>query len=105
VVAPVSAGVAEADAALVTGAACRVPGTAAGLLVLAAPHAVTVKIVASSTPATGRNRSLVMSVVTRDVGVWLGSAPIADSFCLSVFENGENDKSALSSRSPRLHIR
>jgi hypothetical protein len=91
VVAPVSAGVAEVDAAPVTCAACRVPGAAAGLLALAAPHAVTVKIVASSTPATGRNRSLVMSGVTRDLGVWLGLVPL---FLQPVFGNGENDKIA-----------
>src|SRR5215472_9466615 len=73
----------------------RASANAACSLVLAAPHAVTVKIVASSTPATGRNRSLVMSLVTRDLGIWLGPGGAPDSLCLLVFGNGENVKSAL----------
>jgi hypothetical protein len=66
----VVAGVAEADAASV--ATCRVVGAAAGALDPAELHAATVVIVASSTPVTGRKRTIFMSLVTREPGVWLG---------------------------------
>ena len=66
------AGALEADAAAVAVAVCAVLGAAAGALDPAEPHAPTVMIVASSTPVSGRNRTLFTSMMTRELGVWLG---------------------------------
>jgi hypothetical protein len=63
-----AAAVVEVDAV----SACCVLGAATGWLAPALLHAATVKIVATSTPVTGRNRSLFMPTQTRELGVWLG---------------------------------
>ena len=69
----VETGVVETDAAAV--AACRVLGAAAGALDPAELHAATVKIVVSNSPVAGRNRSLFMPLVTRELSVRLGLTP------------------------------
>ena len=74
----VETGVVETDAAAV--AACRVLGAAAGALDPAELHAATVKIVVSNSPVAGRNRSLFMPLVTRELSVRLGAdaPPLGD---------------------------
>ena len=64
----VETGVVETDAAAV--AACCV--LAAEALDPAELHAATVKIVVSNSPVVGRNRSLFMSLLTRELSVRLG---------------------------------
>lgn len=64
----VVAAVAAGDAVVV----CCVLGAAVGALDPAVLQAATDRIVTSNTPVTGRNRSLVTCMVTREPGVWLG---------------------------------
>ena len=74
VVAAVLAGAVETGV-VETVAACRVLGAAAGALDPAELHAATVKIVVSNSPVAGRNRSLFMPLVTRELSVRLGLTP------------------------------